>query len=110
MVDIIIGATAPAKVRENPSRIVPLKEKVVDAQVLDIRPARKRRRYGSEETDERRRPANINSDPSGSTVLVLMIKDPTGLPVDLKTGDYKISLRISLKKPERKIRPKGITA
>lgn len=110
MVDIIIGIMPTAKVAENPVRANPIRESLIDARILDIRPARKGKKTGPEGSDERRHMSRINVDPSGSTVLVLMINDANKLPQDLKTGDYRISIRISNKKTDQKAFIHGIKA
>lgn len=110
MVDIIIGITPSAKVAENPVKTVPGRDNLIDAKILDIRPARKNRNTGQDESDERRHSSRINVDPSGSTVLVLMINDTNNLPRDIKTGDYKISIRVANKKTEQKAFFRGIKA
>lgn len=110
MVDIIIGISPSAKVAAHPANISVSRERVVNARILDVRPSRKGRRRPFAGPDERRRPAPLNLDPSGSTVLVLMIKDSDRIPQDLKTGDYNISLRITPRKPEKAFESGDITA
>lgn len=110
MINIIIGVMPSAKVAENPVKANPVRENLIDAKILDIRPARKGQKAGPNGSDERRRMSKINTDPSGSTVLVLMINDVNNLPHDLKTGDYRISIKISNKKTDLKAFIHGIKA
>jgi len=110
MVDIIIGIAPSAKVADNPVKTNTVRENLIDAKILDIRPARKTRKTSTDDPDERRHSSRIHVDPSGSTVLVLMINDTGNLPRDIKTGDYRISIRISNKKTEQKTFFQGIKA
>lgn len=110
MVDIIIGVMPAAKVAENPVRANPKKENLIDAKILDIRPARKGRKQVPDGPDDRRHIGRTNVDPMGSTVLVLMVSNANNLPQDLKTGDYRISIKITNKKTDQKFFVQGIQA
>lgn len=96
MVDLVIGAMPVSNVGDNPVRPVAGREHFIDARILDIRPSRKGKK-NTDIPDKRKKAAYINCDPSGSTVIVLMINDTNNLPQDLKTGNYRISLKISKK-------------
>ncbi len=109
MVDIIIGATPVSRVAENPVKTALVRSSFIDAKILDIRPARKGRK-DTDTPDKRKKAAYINTDPSGSTVIVLMIKDTANLPDDLKSGNYQISLKISKRTPNKNLNNEGITA
>ncbi len=109
MVDIIIGAAPVARVTENPVKTALIRSSFIDAKILDIRPARKGRKE-TDTPDKRKKAAYINTDPSGSTVIVLMIKDTANLPDDLKSGNYQISLKISKKIHQKTFHDEGLTA
>lgn len=102
MVDIIIGIKPSANVGENPLSVHAPRENLIDAKVLDIRPARRARKNSPDSWDERRRTGRVNADPNGSTVLVLMVNDAANLPNDLNSGNYRVSLRITQKKHEQR--------
>lgn len=86
--DFLIGATA--KVTDATDGADARKNQL-EARVLAVRPARRKRREGSR-ADRRRAPAK-GRDPVGGRVLVLMVPDGAKLPTDLADGKFRVFLR-----------------
>ncbi len=70
----------------------------VEAQVLNIRPPR-RRREGPKAGQPDRRYRGGGHDPAAGRVVVLMVPDGYNIPKDLESGNYRVFLRFT---PKRK--------
>ena len=70
----------------------------VEAQVLNIRPPR-RRREGPRAGQRDRRYKSGGNDPAAGRVVVLMVPDGYSIPKDIGSGNYRVFLRFA---PKRK--------
>jgi hypothetical protein len=70
----------------------------VEAQVLNIRPPR-RRRGGPRNGKPDRRDKGNTHDPVSGRVMVLLVSDGYHIPQDLSSGNYRVFLRFA---PKRK--------
>jgi len=87
MVDIIIGAVQPTGPPVNKPEPT---ENTVEAEILNVRPPRKRvtRPAGEERRKEYRQ------DPHNGQVLTLLVPNGMNLPKDLDGKKYKVVMRL----------------
>lgn len=93
--EIVIGAASRIG---QPGKKVASRGAFVEAQVLNIRPPR-RRREGPRDGQPDRRYRSGGNDPAAGRVVVLMVPDGYSIPKDLGSGNYRVFLRFT---PKRK--------
>jgi hypothetical protein len=94
--EIVIGA--PVAVGPPPRKGPGSGPGMVEARILNVRPPR--RRPGKPPDGQKdRRGGQMNQDPAGGRVMVLLIPEGYNLPRDIDGGDYRIFVRFA---PRRK--------
>jgi hypothetical protein len=93
--EIVIGAAPRVG---QPNQPVDTRGGFVEAQVLNIRPPR-RRRDGPRTGHPDRRDRSHEHDPASGRVLLLLVPEGYHVPKDLGTGNYRVFLRFA---PKRK--------
>ena len=93
--EIVIGAVNRVG---QPGQKAETRGALVEAQVLNIRPPR-RRREGRRNGQPDRRDKGNTHDPASGRVIVLLVPDGYHIPQDLASGNYRVFLRFA---PKRK--------